>query len=79
MFPVGGRARNSGCQEVLTMSDQASTPGGSGDEQREEPDELDDAREAELLRDLLRVQEQHREGGVEPELDGAEADPEAGT
>lgn len=61
------------------MSDQTSTPGNSGDEQRQEPGELDDAREAALLRDLLRVQEQHREGGVEPELDGTDAEPEAGT
>ena len=61
------------------MNDRASTPGGSGDEQSQEPDVLDDAREAALLRDLLRAQEQHREGGVEPELDGVDADPEPGT
>jgi len=61
------------------MNDQTSTPGGSGDEQSQEPDVLDDAREAALLRDLLRAQEQHREGGVEPELDDVDADPEPGT
>jgi hypothetical protein len=30
---------------------------------------MDDAREAALMREVLREQEQHREGGVEPGLD----------
>ncbi len=60
------------------MNDREPAPGGSG-EQGPEPGELDDAREAALLRDLLRVQERHREGGVEPELDDADADPEPET
>jgi hypothetical protein len=29
---------------------------------------MDDAREAALMREVLREQEQHREGGVEPGL-----------
>ena len=33
------------------------------------PDEPDDAAEAELIRKVLRTQERHREGGVDPELD----------
>jgi hypothetical protein len=39
---------------------------------------LDEASEAALMREVLRAQEQHREGGVEPELDGRDADPEPG-
>lgn len=38
-----------------------------------DPDRPDDAREAALIRKVLRLQERHREGGVEPELGG---DPE---
>jgi hypothetical protein len=60
------------------MTDRASTSGSSGDERSAEPGPLDEAREAALLRDVLRAQERHREGGVEPELDGADADPEPG-
>lgn len=58
------------------MSDRASTSSSSGDEQSGEPDVLDEAREAALMRDVLRAQERHREGGVEPELDGVDGDPE---
>jgi hypothetical protein len=58
------------------MSDQAATPGGSGDERNGKPDKLDDDREAAIMRDVLRVQEQHREGGVEPGLDPADREPE---
>jgi hypothetical protein len=60
------------------MSDQASTPGGSGDERGGKPDMPDDDREAALMRDVLRAQERHREGGVEPGLDGVDGDPEPG-
>jgi hypothetical protein len=61
--------------EVMTMSDRAPTPGGSGDE----PELADDAREAALMRNVLREQEQHREGGVEPGLDDTDTDPEPGS
>ncbi len=60
------------------MSDRASTPGGSGDEPGGEPELAEDAREAALMRDVLREQERHREGGVEPGLDDAGTDPEPG-
>jgi hypothetical protein len=50
------------------MSERAPTPGGSGAEPNDEPGETDDAREAALMREVLREQEQHREGGVEPGL-----------
>jgi|HubBroStandDraft_5_1064220.scaffolds.fasta_scaffold144363_3 hypothetical protein len=58
------------------MSDQASTPGSSDDELSGESGELEDAREAALMREVLRVQEVHREGGVEPGLAAPDEDPE---
>jgi len=64
--------------EVMTMSDHASTPAGSGDEPGGEPELADDAREAAMMRNVLREQERHREGGVEPGLDDAGTDTEAG-
>ena len=51
------------------MSERAPAPGNSGDEPNGEPGALDDEREAALMREVLREQEQHREGGVEPGLD----------
>lgn len=60
------------------MSDQEPTPGSSGDELSEEDGLLDDAREAALIRKVLRMQERHREGGVEPELEVDNEDPEPG-
>jgi hypothetical protein len=60
------------------MSDQASTPGSSDNDLNGESDRLDDAREAALMREIIRKQERHREGGVEPELDDADTDREPG-
>ena len=60
------------------MSDQASTPGSSDNDLNRESDRLDDAGEAALMREIIRKQERHREGGVEPELDDADIDPEPG-
>ncbi len=57
------------------MSDRASTPGSSDDELGGESEVLDDAREAALMREMIRAQERHREGGVEPELDDVDGDP----
>jgi hypothetical protein len=51
------------------MSERAPAPGSSGDEPNDDPGALGDAREAALMREVLREQEQHREGGVEPGLD----------
>jgi hypothetical protein len=65
-------------EEDLTMSDQASTPGSSGNDLNGEPDRLDDASEAALMREIIRRQERHREGGVEPELADADEGPEPG-
>ena len=42
-------------------------------------DALDTAHEAALIQDVIRAQERHREGGIEPELDSPDAEPDAGT
>jgi hypothetical protein len=58
------------------MSDQASAPGGAADSR---PDEEAEDREAALMRKVMRMQERHREGGVDRDLDdGADADAESG-
>jgi hypothetical protein len=54
------------------MSDDTSDPGRTGDEPGSESGTLDEDREAALMRDVMRKQEQHREGGVDPELDDAD-------
>ena len=61
------------------MSERAPAPGSSGDEPNGEPGALDDTHEAALMREVLRAQEQHREGGVEPGLDepGSQTGPNA--
>jgi hypothetical protein len=56
------------------MSDQASAPGGSGDEGAGKPEMTDEDREAAMMRKVMRMQERHREGGVDPDLDDADAD-----
>ena len=58
------------------MSERASTPDSSEDETRRDSDVLDDARAADLMREVIRVQEGHREGGIEPELDNVDGDHE---
>ncbi len=59
------------------MGDPAPRAGDSDTAVNGQPDSLDAAREAALLQDVIRAQERHREGGVDPELasDDAEADP----
>jgi hypothetical protein len=52
------------------MSDPTPAAGDSGDE----PDVPDEAREAEMMRAVMRTQEKHREGGIDRELDDAGAD-----
>jgi hypothetical protein len=56
------------------MGEPEQAPDSSGDA-RQEPDAQDEASEAALMREVLRTQEQHREGGVEPELDETNEDP----
>ena len=60
------------------MNDQTPAPGGSGDELTSEPEVMDEAHEAAMMRAVMRAQEEHREGGVDPDLDDAPASsPEA--
>jgi hypothetical protein len=67
-------------EEDLAMGEQDQAPDkGSGQKPGNAPELLDEAREAAMMREILRRQERHREGGVEPELDetGEEPRPEA--
>ena len=57
------------------MSDQASAPGGAAESR---PEVTAEDREAAMMRKVMRVQEAHREGGVDPDLDDAEADGDEG-
>jgi len=56
------------------MSDQASAPGSSGDEADGGPEAAAEDREAAKMRKVMRMQERHREGGVDPDLEDADAD-----
>lgn len=60
------------------MTDQASAPGGSDGEAESGPEVAAEDREAALMRKVMRMQERHREGGVDPDLDDADADADAG-
>jgi hypothetical protein len=56
------------------MSDQASAPGGSGGPTDNSPEATAEDREAAAMRAVMRMQERHREGGVDPDLDDADDD-----
>lgn len=56
------------------MDEPEQVPGSSGRKLVHDPDVVDEASEAALMREVLRTQEQHREGGVEPELDEVDND-----
>ena len=56
------------------MSDQASAPAGSGGEAGGGPDVTAEEHEAAMMRKVMRMQERHREGGVDPDLDDTDAD-----
>jgi hypothetical protein len=56
------------------MSDQESAPGGPGGAAESGPEVTAEDREAAMMRKVMRIQETHREGGVDPDLDGADAD-----
>jgi hypothetical protein len=54
---------------------EAAASGKSAGGQDEGPVAPDEIGEAALMREVLREQEQHREGGVDPELDEPGQDP----
>jgi hypothetical protein len=60
------------------MSDSMPTPGDADDQRDSEPD-MSATDEFAKMRAVMRASEKHREGGVDPELDVADADPEPGT
>ena len=55
------------------MSDQASEPAGSGGEADSGPEMTAEDHEAAMMLKVTRMQEGHREGGVDPDLDDADA------
>lgn len=64
-----------GSGEEWAVSDPTPAPDNSGDK----PDVLDEAHEVAMMRAVMRTQEKHREGGIDPELDDAGVDSEPGT
>lgn len=56
------------------MTDRMPEPEEAGDQQGREPDLPDDA-EFTKMRAVMRASEKHREGGVDPDLQDADADP----
>jgi hypothetical protein len=60
------------------MGEPEQVPGNSGEKPGHDPGVEDEARDAALMREILRTQEQHREGGIEPELDETSKDPRPG-
>jgi len=62
------------------MGEREQAPdSGSGEKPGHGPEAADEDREAAMMREIMRRQEQHREGGIDPELDetGEEPGPEA--
>jgi hypothetical protein len=62
-------------EEDLAMTDRMPAPGAADDQRGSEPDVADDDQIAARMRAVMRAQEKHREGGVDPELEVADADP----
>jgi hypothetical protein len=56
------------------MSDRIPAPEDAGGQRGSEPD-VADAAEFAKMRAVMRASEKHREGGVDPELEVADADP----
>jgi hypothetical protein len=63
-------------EEDLAVSEDRPAPEDADDQRGNEPDVADDDEIAAKMRAVMRAQERHREGGVDPELDDADADPE---
>jgi hypothetical protein len=51
------------------MGEQVSAPGGA----ESKPEVTAEDREAAMMRKVMRAQERHREGGVDPDLGDADA------
>jgi hypothetical protein len=62
-------------EEDLAMSDRKPTPGDADDQRGSEPD-MSATDEFAKMRAVMRASEKHREGGVDPELEAADADPD---
>jgi hypothetical protein len=60
------------------MSEPEPSPASPDAEQGGEPDPQQAAREAAMMRKVIREQERHREGGIEPELAGDDTAADAG-
>ena len=62
-------------EEDLAMSDRTPAPGDADDQRGSEPD-MSATDEFAKMRAVMRASEKHREGGVDPELEAADADPD---
>jgi hypothetical protein len=62
-------------EEDLAMSDRVPAPGDADDQPGSEPD-VADTDEFAKMRAVMRAQEEHREGGVDPELEDVDPDPD---
>jgi hypothetical protein len=62
-------------EEDLAMSDGVPAAGDAGDQPGSAPD-VADADEFAKMRAVMRAQEKHREGGVDPELDDVDPGPD---
>jgi hypothetical protein len=62
-------------EEELAMSDRMPTPEDADDQPGREPD-LSATDEFAKMRAVMRASEKHREGGVDPELEVADPEPE---
>jgi len=60
-------------EEAMAMSDRMPEPGNAGDQRGSEPD-MSGTAEFAKMRAVMRASEKHREGGVDPELQDADAD-----
>src|SRR5271166_2100517 len=61
-------------EEDLAMSDRIPAAGDADDQRGSEPD-MSATDEFAKMRAVMRASEKHREGGVDPELEVADADP----
>ena len=60
------------------MSDRMPEPESAGDQRGSEPD-MSDTAEFAKMRAVMRASEKHREGGVDPELEVPDAEPDPDT